>query len=100
MGGALRIAGQVISMEQRETGALTQGAQNGSLNRQEFVALNAERNGINAMRAQFSEGGINQFEQAILNQRNERYDDQFQAYTHGDYHPGVRATNGAASRQV
>lgn len=89
-----------ISMEQRYNGALTQGAQNGSLNRQEFVALNAERNGINEMRAQFSEGGINKFEQAILNQRSERYEDQFQAYSQGDYHPGVRATNGAASRQV
>lgn len=86
--------------DQRFNTSLTAGAQNGSLNRQEFVALNAEANGINAMQAQFAEGGINDREAAILRQRQERYDDQFQAYSHGDYHPGVRANNPAAARQL
>jgi len=84
----------------RFNGAAALGARDGSLNRNEFIALAGEANEITALRARYAEGGVSTFEQAILDARTQRYDHMYQAFRHGDYHPQFNPANPLVARQL
>lgn len=84
----------------RFNGAAVMGARDGSLNRHEFIALAGEANEITALRARFAEGGISAFEQAVLDARTQRYDQMYQGFRHGDYHPQFNPANPLVAQQL
>lgn len=67
---------------------LLRGADNGSLNRDEFIDLNSDQNAIAQLRDSFEKSdGISPEEQLLLDARQLAYANKLQKYREGDYQP-------------
>lgn len=73
--------------------SLARGARNGSLNREEFLELNSESNGMTQLRDTFSKDGTTPEEQQLLDARQLAYMSKLDQYRNGDFKPAVPSSN-------
>ena len=80
--------------------ALTWGVKAGYINKNEFLSLGNYMNETNRLRGLYEEGGISPQERAVLAQRQKTYDQMYQRYMYGDYHPRTTAQDDIQQRQL
>jgi hypothetical protein len=86
-------------VQQRNNDNLTWGAKAGTLNKDEFVNLGSYMNETNRLRGLYEEGGVSPGERAALADRQRQYDQMYQRYSFGDYHPMNIPSDGIEARQ-
>ncbi|MCE1247315.1 MAG: hypothetical protein LWY06_11780 [Firmicutes bacterium] len=86
-------------VQQLNNDKLTWGAKAGTINKDEFVNLGSYMNETNRLRGIYEKGGLNPEERAKLADRQQQYDQMYQRYSYGDYHPMNIPSNGIEARQ-
>lgn len=116
LGGANAAGLAQLAMTQHRSAALIAGVQSGNINADEFRELQmlinrqaqAGGNGVQVS-GEFGNDppGMAQADQAATNAIHEdmleaqaQFDQLYQEYTHGDYHPSTFAENGVESREI
>lgn len=87
-------------VQQYNNDALNYGAKAGYINRDEYVNLGNYMNETNRLKGIYEKNGLSPQERETLANRQRQYDQMYQRFSYGDFHPRTTARDGIQGRQL